>query len=42
MKAICRSKDFKTQLRELPIPETVPEHIVIKVLACGINQGDKA
>ncbi len=42
MKAICRTKDFKTKISELPIPETVPEHIVIKISACGINPGDGA
>ena len=40
MKAICRTKDFGVELRELETPETVPEHLIIQVSACAINPGD--
>jgi len=40
MKAICRTKDFAVESRELEIPDTAPDHLIIRVSACAINPGD--
>jgi NADPH2:quinone reductase len=42
MRAVCRTNSFGVEPREIPTPEVRPEHVVIKVSACGINPGDKA
>ena len=42
MRAICRTGSSGVELRDIPIPDVKPEHVVIKVSACGINPGDKA
>ena len=40
MKAICRTKDFGVESRDLEIPEPETEHLIIRVSACAINPGD--
>ena len=42
MRAICRTTAFGVEERQIPLPETTTDHVVIKVSACGINAGDKA
>lgn len=41
MRAICRTKSFGVELKDVPVPEATPEHVIIKVSACGVNPGDK-
>lgn len=41
MRAVCRTSSFGVELRQVPVPDVKPEHVVIKVSACGINRGDK-
>jgi NADPH:quinone reductase-like Zn-dependent oxidoreductase len=41
MKAICTTTARELEVRELPIPGApAPEHLIIKMDACGINPGD--
>ena len=43
MKAICLSTDHGTLLKEVPTPKKAePDHLIIKMEACGINPGDLA
>ena len=42
MRAVCRTSLFGVELRDIPVPGVTPEHVLIKVSACGINAGDKA
>lgn len=42
MRAVCRTTSFEVEQRQIPVPDVKPEHVVIKVSACGINPGDKA
>ena len=42
MRAVCRTSSFGVELRQIPVPDVTPEHVVIKVSACVINPGDKA
>ncbi len=43
MKAICLTKSGKLELDDVPLPQKAePEHLIIKMNACGINAGDKA
>ncbi len=43
MRAVCITSDNGVELKKVPVPKRAePEHLVIKILACGINPGDKA
>lgn len=43
MKAICLTSDHKVKMKNVPLPQKAePEHLLIKMNACGINSGDKA
>lgn len=42
MRAICRTSSFGVEQRQIPLPEATPDHVIVKVSACGINAGDRA
>ncbi|HTN35600.1 MAG TPA: zinc-binding dehydrogenase [Arachidicoccus sp.] len=43
MKAICLSNEKSVEIQEIPRPQRAqPGHLLIKMLACGINAGDIA
>jgi len=43
MRAVCITSGNGVELKKVPVPtRTEPRHLVIKILACGINPGDKA
>ena len=42
MRAVCRTSTFGVEQRDIPVPGVTPEHVLIKISACGINPGDKA
>ena len=43
MKAVCVTRDHGIKLKKVPMPKKPePGHMVIKMLACAINSGDKA
>jgi NADPH2:quinone reductase len=42
MRAVCRTSSFAVEQRQIPVPDVTPEHLVVRVSACGVNPGDKA
>lgn len=42
MQAICRNQRSAAEVRDVPMPEVAPGHMLVRVHACAINPGDKA